>query len=84
VSKPDGVPEVFGDGDVTVVVNNTTARVYVGSVRLDHVDKVTVESGADGTALGILFSRSHDADVSRSIEENVRAAKALPWVKVLR
>ena len=86
MSKNDGTPEVFGDGDVTIVMNGRQARMFVGSVQVEVLDGIKLEVGQDGNgvSLAVSFPKSHEEDVARRIEENARTVRAAPWIRVLQ
>jgi hypothetical protein len=79
---------VFGDGDVTIVVNMTTAaaRVYIGQQQIGLIQKLKLELNMNDPLpqLEFTFPQSHDKNASLRIEEQVRAVKQVPWVKVTR
>lgn len=80
---------VFGDGDVTIVVNmaSASARVYVGTQQVGFLRKLnlSLDSAEPTPQLEFVFPQSHDQNTSLRIEEQVRAVKQhVPWAKVTR
>ncbi len=82
MSRSDGAPEVFGDGDMTVAVNKASVRLYVGTVQVEYVERLSLGQSESGAELSVQFFRSHDPEVSRKIEEHVRLARTVPWIRV--
>jgi hypothetical protein len=80
---------VFGDGDVTIVVNmvTATARVYVGTQQIGWLQKLKLELDLTkpNPQLELSFPQSHDKNLSMKIEEQVRAVKQqVPWAIITR
>jgi hypothetical protein len=86
MSKADGVPEVFGEGDVTIVMSSTGMRLYLGTILVGCLEKVEASAGPDGMSpsLTVTFPKSHETAVSTTIEENARVLRAAGWVRVLQ
>lgn len=83
MSRPDGTPEVFGDGDITLVVNSEKACLYVGTVQVEFLDGVVVEiESKSKPVVSVRFPRDENSQMR--VEENARLLRALPWVKVLQ
>lgn len=80
---------VFGDGDVTIVVNMTSAsaRVYVGTQQVGYLQKLNLSLDLENPSpqLEFVFPQSYDSGVNTRIEEQVRAVRQqVPWAKVIR
>src|SRR5512135_3521189 len=80
---------VFGDGDVTIVVNmsSASARVYVGTQQVGFLRKLnlSLDSAEPSPQLEFVFPQSHDQTTALRIEEQVRSIKQhLPWAKIIR
>ncbi len=86
MSKNDGTPEVFGTGDVTLVMNGRQARMFIGAVQVECIGSAAASVGPDGqgVVLTVTFPKSHEEDVARRIEENARTLRAVPWIRVLQ
>lgn len=83
----DNEARVFAEGDVTIVVNRQTAaaRIYVGTQLIGFVQKLKLELDMQipNPQLEFIFPKSHDANTSLRIEEQVRAVKQhVPWAKI--
>ncbi len=81
--------KVFGEGDVTIVINMVTAsaRVYVGTQPVGFLQKLKLELDLTkpNPQLEMAFPQSHDKTASLRIEEQVRAIKQqVPWAKIIR
>jgi hypothetical protein len=81
--------KVFGEGDVTIVVNMVTAsaRVYIGTQPVGFLQKLKLDLDITkvNPQLEFTFPQSHDKTASMRIEEQVRAVKQqVPWAKVIR
>ena len=81
--------KVFGDGDVTIVMNMVTAsaRVYIGTHQVGLIQKLKLALNMSEPLpqLEFVFPQSHDQTASLRIEEQVRAVRQqLPWAKVTR
>ncbi len=84
----DGSAKVFGDGDVTIVLNmlSGAARVYIGTKQIGFIQKVNLHLDVkqQSPQLEIEFPRTGDQATDLRIEENAREVKRLPWIKVIR
>ncbi len=84
----DGAAKVFGEGDVTIVVNmiSNAARVYVGTKQIGLIQKLNLHLDMKQTTpqLEMEFPRTGDAQADLRIEESMREVKRLPWVRVTR
>lgn len=81
--------KVFGDGDITIVVNRTTAaaRVFAGTQLIGFVHKLKLDLDMKEITpqLEFSFPQSHDQDVNLRIEEQVRAIRQhAPWARINR
>jgi hypothetical protein len=80
---------VFGNGDVTIVINMMTssARVYVGTEPVGFIQKLRLDLDLDQPSpqLEFTFPQSHNRDTATRIEEQVRSVKQqIPWAKIIR
>jgi len=85
----ENVAKVYGDGDITIVVNTTTAsaRVFVGTQQIGYIQKLNLvmDCKEPNVQIEMNFPQSHNADTSLKIEEQVRSVKQqAPWVKITR
>ena len=84
----DGAAKVFGEGDMTIVINMITsaARIYVGTKQIGCVQKLNLHLDVKQTTpqLELEFPRTGDTTTDLRIEEHMREVKKLPWVKVTR
>ena len=81
--------KVFGEGDVTIVINRvtTSARVYVGTQQISLLQKIKLDLdfSKPSPQLEFSFPQTHDKETSLRIEEQVRAVKqCIPWAQVTR
>ena len=77
------LPKVFGAGDVTICANLDGLRVYVGHTEIEYIRRIEMKLEDGKMFLEVSFLMSHDPSVSKSIEEVVRTAKTIPWVKIV-
>jgi len=87
MSSKDGEAKVFGDGDVTIAINQVSgsAKIYIGAQQIQYISEIKlVVDFKNPTQLELRFPTSNEPNVQLAIEENIRAAKALPWVRVVR
>lgn len=89
--EPSSFPEVqevntrvFDPNTVTAAISQDGATVSVGAVDLKYVKSLSVDCDSESGIRHVVveFFRSHDAAVSREIEQNVRLARTLPWLAV--
>lgn len=79
------IPRVFDPGVLTFAVGIDGATVSIGSVDFAYIKSFRVEWTSETREHKVIleFFRSHDPEVSRAIEENIRLARTLRWVEVL-
>ncbi len=80
---------VFGEGDVTIVVNRTTAaaQIFVGTQRVGFVSnlKLELDTQKPTTQLEFMFPKAFEESTNLRIEEQMRLVKQVaPWVKIIR
>jgi hypothetical protein len=81
--------KVFGEGDVTIVVNMmaATARVYVGTQVIGLIQKLRLDLDVNEplSKIEFTFPQSHDKDSALRIEEQVRSVRQhVPWARISR
>ena len=81
--------KVYGEGDVTIVLNATTSsvRIFVGTQQVGFITKLSMNLDVKDpqTHLEFGFPQSHDQTTAMKIEEQVRFVKQqVPWVKITR
>lgn len=78
---------VFGDGDITVVLNakSSDTRVYIGAKEVSFLSGVKLSTdGSQATSIELVFKLPSSPLEVLKIEEQTRAVKQFPWVKVAR
>lgn len=74
---------MFGEGDVTIVMNAAEAVMYVGSTRVESFTGILVGVGDDGPRPSVTVRFPHgEGDGSMGVEANARLLRALRWVNV--
>ena len=78
---------VFGDGDVTIVVNllSNSTRVFVGTQQIGLLQKLKLDIDVNNpaTQLELTFPTSNDTEINSKVEETVRSVKQqLTWAKI--
>jgi hypothetical protein len=78
-------PRVFDPGAVTVTLSPDGFRVYAGTLEIKYVRSATVAMDGDSGAstLEVRFYQSHDPVTSMNIEESIRSARTVPWIRVI-
>lgn len=78
----DESPAIFGDGVATITVGMRGMRIYIGTHQLEYMKLVRMTGTGDAIELEIEFPASHDPVLAREIEENMRIARTIPWIKI--
>lgn len=77
------IPKVFGNGDVTVAMNLDGISIWASQTRIDHVMSFEAKYGpGQPVLLEISFYESHDPETALRIEESMRAARSIPWIRI--
>lgn len=77
-------PRVFEEGTLTVVTSHGGCSVYVGQTKIELYGKVKInfDSESGQPIVELEFQRSHEPQITQKIEEESRAARRIPWLRV--
>lgn len=77
-------PRVFGDGVVTLTVGMRGMRFYVGQTMIRSVRSASLQHDATTgeNVFEVKFVQGRDEEARLAIEQDVRVAMTLPWVRV--
>ncbi len=80
----DGSPKVFGDGDLTVCINQSGGyRVFVGQTLINYVECLFLNVDNDSLKIKMSFFKSHDKQINTHIEESIRTASQFKWIEII-
>jgi hypothetical protein len=81
----DGKPQIWGNGDVTIAIGMNGFRVWIEIICIEYLEevKLNINSQTNKQELELRFKSSQDPKEQLIIEENIRVASTLPWIKII-
>jgi hypothetical protein len=78
-------PQVWGNGDVTIALGMKGFRIWIATLPIKYIEKLElhINPKTNKTELELQFESSQDSKIQISIEENIRIAKTISWVKII-
>lgn len=76
-------PQIWGNGNVTIALGVKGYRIWVETLLIEHITKVEFRANEDKIELELKFESSQDSKIQIAIEESIRIAKTMPWIKIV-